>query len=137
MNRFGIVTATLTAEMAKPYAYGDPERSDCFFMGCALVDALEETQLVRKYAGSYRTLAGAQRALRRRGFTSLVDFWTSELGRPAIGGASARLGDLVILRLSDGAEHVGVCVGTRFRTKTPKGLLDCALSDVIAAFRIG
>jgi hypothetical protein len=106
-------------------------------MGCALVDALEGRQLVKTYAGAYKTLAGAQKALRKRGFTSLVDFWTAELGRPPVGAAEAKIGDLVILKLSDGAEHVGVCVGTRFRTKTPVGRQDYGLSEVVAAFHLG
>lgn len=137
MNRFRLVDATLTAELAKPYAYGDPARSDCFFMGCALVDALEDKRLAEKYAGSYSTLAGAQRALRKRGFSSLVDFWAAELARPAVGGASARLGDLAILRLSDGAEHVAICLDARFVTKTPEGRQYFGLTEVVAAFNIG
>jgi NlpC/P60 family. len=137
MNRFRTVEATLNAELAKPYAYGTPEKSDCFMMGCALVDALEGTQIAGKYAGAYKTLAGAQRALRKRGFKSLIDFWTAELGRPSVSAAGARFGDLVILRLADGAEHVGVCLGTRFVTKTEKGREDHGLSDVVAAFHLG
>jgi hypothetical protein len=137
MNRFRIVEATLTAELAKPYAYGDPDQSDCFMMGCALVDALEGLSLTEKYAGAYKTLAGAQKALRKRGFKSLVDFWTSEIGRPAVGAAEANFGDLVILRLSDCAEHVGICIGRRFVTKTPAGREDHDISAVIAAFRVG
>jgi hypothetical protein len=137
MNRFRIVEATLNAELAKPYAYGDPKQSDCFMMGCALVDALEGRQMVKTYAGAYKTLAGAQKALRKRGFKSLVDFWTTELGHPPVGGAEARFGDLVILKLTDGVEHVGICVGTRFRTKTPAGCEDHGLADVVAAFHLG
>ncbi|MDX3929232.1 MAG: hypothetical protein QHC90_25950 [Shinella sp.] len=137
MNRFRIVEATLARELATPYAYGTPEKSDCFMTGCALVDALEGTDLVSKYRGTYNSLAGAQRALRRRGFKSLVDFWSAELGRHAVGGAMARFGDLVILRLADGAEHVGVCLGARFVTKTENGRSDHGLSDVIAVFHLG
>lgn len=137
MNRFRKVEATLTAELAKPYDYGTPERSDCFMMGCALVDALEGTDIARKYEGSYSTLAGAQKALRKRGHKTLVSFFTAELRRDPVGGAEARFGDIVILRLSDGAEHVGVCIGTRFVTKTPDGRRDYPLADVVAAFHIG
>ncbi|MCT7665658.1 DUF6950 family protein [Shinella kummerowiae] len=137
MNRFRKVEATLTAELAKPYDYGTPERSDCFFMGLAMIDALEGSALVKKYAGAYKTLAGAQRALRKRKHASLTAFFTKELVREPVGGAAARFGDLVILRLEDGAEHVGICVGTRFTTKTPAGRRDCALADVVAAFHIG
>ena len=137
MNRFRVVEATLERELAKPYAYGNPEQSDCFMMGCALVDAIEGRQLVKTYAGSYKTLAGAQKALRKRKFASLVDFFTKELGRPPVGAAEALTGDLVILKLADGAEHVGVCVGRRFVTKTPTGRQDHDLGEVIAAFHLG
>lgn len=137
MNRFRLVQATLERELAKPYAYGDPDRSDCFMMGCALVDGLEGRSLVETYAGVYKTLLGAQKALIKRGFASLADFWAAELDRSSVAPAEAQLGDLVILKLSDGAEHVAVCLGTRFRTKTPEGATDHTLADVVAAFHIG
>lgn len=134
MNRFRIVEATLTRELAKPYAYGS---ADCFMLGCAFVDALTGSALTDKYRAAYRTLAGAQRALRRHGHASLVSFFAAELGQQPKGGAEARLGDLVILRLADGAEHVGVCLGARFVTKTGRGRSDHGLADVIAAFHLG
>ena len=134
MNRFRIVEATLTRELAKPYAYGS---ADCFMLGCAVIDALTGSALADKYRAAYRTLAGAQRALRRRGHTSLVSFFAAELGQQPQGGAEARLGDLVILRLADCAEHVGVCLGSRFVTKTERGRSDHGFADVIAAFHLG
>ncbi|WQO66185.1 hypothetical protein U8C40_03090 [Sinorhizobium medicae] len=134
MNRFRIVEATLTRELAKPYAYGS---ADCFMLGCAFVDALTGSATAERYRGAYRTLAGAQRALRRRGHTSLVSFFAAELGQQPKGGAEARLGDLVILRLADGAEHVGVCLGARFVTKTERGRSDHGLADVVTAFHLG
>lgn len=137
MNRFRTVEALLAAEMAKPYAYGNPDKSDCFMMGCALVDALEGAETAKRYAGAYKTLPGAQRALRKRGFASLVEFWAAELDRPFVAPAEARFGDLAILRLDDGAEHVAVCLGLRFATKTANGRQDYGLGDVIAAFHLG
>ncbi|OOG61994.1 hypothetical protein B0E45_31810 [Sinorhizobium sp. A49] len=134
MNRFRIVEATLSRELSNPYAYGD---ADCFHLGCAMSDALHGTSLVDKFRGAYRTLPGAQRALRRRGFSSLVDFFAAELEQQPAGGASARFGDLVILRLADGAEHVGICLGIRFITKTENGRSDHGLSYVLAAFHLG
>lgn len=134
MNRFRIVEATLERELSTPYAYG---RADCFYLGCAMSDALHGTSLVEKFDGAYRTLPGAQRALRRRGFSSLVDFFAVELGQEPAGAATARFGDLVILRLADGAEHVGICLGLRFTTKTEKGRSDHGLSNVIATFYLG
>ncbi|MBO0142255.1 hypothetical protein JZX87_13895 [Agrobacterium sp. Ap1] len=137
MNRFRTVEATLERELSTPYAYGDPDRSDCFMMGCALVDAIEGRRMSETYAGAYSSLAGAQRALRKRGFTSLIDFWAAELGRPGVAPAEARFGDLVVLLLADGAEHVGVCLGIRFVTKTPEGRTFHDLSQVTKAFHLG
>lgn len=134
MNRFRIVEATLNAELAKPYAYGT---ADCFFMGCAMIDALTGAETAKKYIGSYKTLAGAQKALRRRKHKSLVTFFAAELEQEPKGAAEARFGDLVVLRLADGAEHVGICIGVRFVTKTPDGRQDYGLWEVIAAFHIG
>jgi hypothetical protein len=134
MNRFRIVEATLARELARPYAYGS---ADCFMLGCAFVDALTGSAAAEKYRGTYRTLAGAQRALRRRGHRSLVSFFVAELRQEPKGGAEARLGDLVILGLADGAEHVGVCLGARFVTKTERGRSDHGLADVIASFHLG
>lgn len=134
MNRFRIVEATLNAELAKPYAYGS---ADCFFMGCAMIDSLTGAETVSKYLDSYKTLAGAQRALRKRKHKSLVTFFSAELDQEPVAAAEARMGDLVVLRLADGAEHVGICIGARFVTKTPEGRVDYGLGEVIAAFHIG
>lgn len=134
MNRYRIVEQTLNAELEKPYSFGI---ADCFMMGCAMVDALSGREMANKYQGSYKTLAGAQRALRKRKHKSLATFFAAELEQDPKGAAEAQLGDLVILRLSDGAEHVAICVGSRFATKTPRGREDHGLSEVIAAFSIG
>lgn len=134
MNRFRVVEATLNAELAKPYSYGT---ADCFMLGCAMVDALTGSDTVKKYGGAYKTLAGAQKALRKRKHKSLVTFFAAELEQEPKAAGEARMGDLVILRLADGAEHVGICGGPRFITKTPDGRQDHNLSDVIAAFHLG
>lgn len=132
MNRFRVVEATLNAELAIPYAYCS---ADCFHLGCSMIDALTGSSLVRTYSGAYRTLAGAQRALRRRGHSSLVTLLAEHVDR--VPPAEARVGDIVVLLLADGAEHCGVCLGGRFVTKTEAGRSDHALSDCIAAFRVG
>lgn len=134
MNRFRIVEATLSEELEKPYAYGS---ADCFFLGCAMIDALTGSEHVKKYAGSYDSLLGAQKALRRRKHKSLVTFFSSLLGQEPVGAAQARMGDIAVLVLPDGAEHVAICVGLRFTTKTPEGRQDFGLPEVVAAFQIG
>lgn len=131
MTRFEIVAATLRAEMAKPYAYGV---ADCFFLGIAMIDALAETDHRKTYSKDYRTILGAQKALRKRGHKSLVTFFET-IAEPCA-PASARMGDIVILQLGP-HEHVGICLGSRFITKTDEGQSYHNLSDCIAAFRAG
>lgn len=131
-SRFEIVSATLSAELAAPYIDG---AGDCFCMGCRVADALDPSLgLAALYVGRYTTLKGAHRALRREGCKCLADLFSRHLA--PCGPAEARLGDLVVMRF-DSAEHVGICVGRRFVTKTERGRSDRDLGDVIAAFRVG
>lgn len=130
-DRFATVDATLRAELAKPYAYG---RGDCFFLGIAMIDALTGSDLRSTYDRAYSTLLGAQRALRRRGHKALADLFAKHL--EPIAPAMAQLGDLVILSLADG-DHVGICLGARFVTKTERGREFHPLDACSAAFRIG
>jgi len=103
--------------------------SDCFFVGCRTADALDpKLLLVEKYVGSYSTLAGAQRALRRRKCKSLAELFARHLTPCA--PAQAQLGDLVIINMGDG-DHVGA----QFITKTVSGPSFHGLSECTAAFR--
>lgn len=129
-TRFEIAQPVIEAELAKPYVFGT---ADCFLLGCRVADAFDSGRaMVATYGGVYKTLAGAQRALRRRGFTSLVEFFATHLEPCAPG--EAQFGDLAVLQI-DLAEHVGACVGARFITKTERGRSLHDLSAVKAAFR--
>jgi hypothetical protein len=131
-SRFDRVARVLEVEFAKPYV---PGKSDCFFTFIRLADELApDLGLEEAYAGAYRTLAGAQRALRRRGHASLVDLFATHMER--CGAAQARVGDIGVILLADG-EHVGACVGAQFVTKTARGQSFHEFADVIAAFRAG
>lgn len=132
-TRFEIVKSVIDAEMAKPYSH--KPAADCFFFGCRVADALDATLgLEAKYLDSYSTLRGAQRALRRRGHKSLSDLFATHLAPCA--PAEARIGDIGVLQLQDG-EHVGVCIGMKFITKTSRGRAFHDLADCKAAFRVG
>lgn len=132
VNRFRTVERVLLEEMAKPYKYG---QADCFVLGCRMVDALDDAAgMADRYAGAYRTLLGAQRALRKRGFKTLSALFQSHLEPCA--PAEAAMGDVGILLLGRG-EHVGVCVGGAFVTKTETGQLRTDLASAISAFRTG
>lgn len=129
-TRFEIAQPVIEAELAKPYAYGV---ADCFFFGCRVADAFDrKRKIVSTYRGSYKTLMGAQKALRKRGHKSLAELFAVHLEPCA--PAACQFGDLVILQLADG-EHVGVCVGDRFVTKTERGREHHSIGAVKAAFR--
>lgn len=131
-SRFDRVARVLEVEFAKPYV---PGKSDCFFTFIRLADSLDPSlNLEKTYAGAYRTLAGAQRALRRKGFATLPDLFAAHMD--ACAPAQARVGDLAVIRLADG-DHVAASVGGKFVTKTAKGRSFHDLADVIAAFRAG
>ncbi|SPL63579.1 DUF6950 family protein [Ochrobactrum soli] len=133
MTRYEILRPVLQEELEKPYIYG---LADCFMLGCQVADAFDASRdLVGRYGGTYTTLAGAQKALRRHGHKSLVTFFETHL--TPIGPASAQVGDIVVIVI-DGGEHVGVCLGAsgRFVTKTADGPTYHRVSDCIAAFRV-
>ncbi len=131
-TRFEIVSSVIDAEMAKPYTFGT---ADCFFFGCRVADALDTNlNLAETFTGRYRSARGAQRALRKEGHTSLVGLFSGHLD--ACPPAQARIGDLAVIVLSDG-EHVGVCVGQKFITKTARGQSFHDMATVSAAFRAG
>lgn len=135
-ERYTTVRQVLGRELGKAYGYGwSQAASDCFFTGLAVADALDPALgLVEAYRGSYTTLAGAQRALRKRGLASLEALFERHL-KP-VAPAGAIIGDLAVLRLADG-DHVGVCDGTGFVTKLPRGRASFGPGQAAAAFAVG
>lgn len=131
MTRFEILDAVLKEELAKPYRYGS---ADCFFLGLRMATAFGHKGLITRYRRRYTTLRGAQRALRKDGHKSLVTLFAALLEPCA--PAMARIGDLGIVQIGN-AEHVAICLGTRFITKTEAGPSYHDITAVIAAFRAG
>lgn len=130
-TRFETAASICAAEAGKPYRYGV---SDCFMLGCRMADAIAGRTMAATFGGSYSTLLGANRALRRRGYASLVGFFEDRF--PRIGAGSAIPGDLAVALLADG-EHVCVCVDHhRFATKTPAGMRLLPPSAMLAAFAV-
>lgn len=131
MSRYETMLSVLDGELAKPYMFG---QSDCFFLGCRMADAFDPSRgMVDKYWRTYRTLTGAQRLLRKLGHKSLTTLLAAHL--EPIAPAKALQGDLAIV-VSGGGEHVAICVGERFTTKTADGPAHYRLTDCIAAFRV-
>lgn len=129
-SRMEIVSEVWASEIAKPYTYG---KADCFVLGCRMADTLARRKMVKTFGRAYSTLAGAQRALRRRGYVSLVGFFEDRF--TTIGAAQAKAGDIGIAILEDG-EHVCVCLGNRFGTKTEGGPRFLPMTAIRAAFRV-
>ncbi|WP_422371351.1 DUF6950 family protein [Hoeflea sp.] len=130
MNRATVVSEIIKAARAEPYAYGI---NDCFFLGLKVIDALQGTSHVDAYTGSYSTLKGAQKALRKHDHTSLITF-LSELGEPVAWGRS-RIGDIAIVEV-DGAEHVGIHGGQSWHSITEAGPAAWPLHFAKRAFRV-
>ena len=98
-------------------------------------DALDPALgLVERYWRAYSTLAGAERALRRQDCKTIADLYGRHLA--ACAPALAQFGDIAVLQLGRG-QHVAVCLGRRFRTRTEHGPADYGVGDCIAAFRTG
>lgn len=129
MTRFEIAAPVIREGLATPYVYGS---SDCFTLGCRVADVLGGHGMEATYKGAYRTLIGAHRALVKRGFKTLADLLGAHLEPCA--AAQARFGDLAVVNLEDG-DHVAVCLGEMFVTKTPRGPSHHSFADVTAAFR--
>lgn len=136
MSRFQVVSDTLKAELAKPYSYGS---TDCFFTGLRIVDAIRGTKHVNTYKNRYKTLVGAQKALRNDGHKTLTTFLEA-LSLSRIAPLQAIIGDIGVIALPvEGknrlAEHVGVHDGRQWIVKTETGTLNFDSAQAQAAFR--
>ena len=131
LERIAIVDRVCTEEMAKPY---EPGASDCFILGVAIIDAMRGTSYRSDLSGAYQTIAGSQRALRRRGHTSLITFFPS-LGLDRIPAGKCSPGDVVVT-VVDRVEHVAVFTGSVFRSRSPDGPMNFRMGDVAAAFKV-
>ncbi len=136
MTRFEIVSRVMADELEKPYAFGV---ADCFMLGCRMIDALTGSDHCGAYGGSYDTLAGAQKALRKQGCKSLSQFFLKRIGLETVTPAFCQIGDIAILELDHNgrmAEHVAVFNGRTFTTKTETGSASYGFDAVKAAFKV-
>lgn len=129
-TRLKDVRRIVDRELARPYVLG---KSDCFFMGLAVIDTLTGSQHTEKHLWSYRTFSGAKRALRKVGCETLTEFFDERLAK--IETMRCEPGDIVVVNW-DGYEHVAVCVGNRFVTKTADGPLMVTVDRVVSAFKV-
>ncbi|WP_425087764.1 DUF6950 family protein [Stappia sp.] len=130
MTRSATVAAIIKTARVEPYAYGT---NDCFFLGLRVIDALQGTRHAKAFAGSYRTVIGAHKALRKRGHTSIVTLFAELVSETPWG--QARIGDLAVVEV-DGAEHVAVHGGQSWMSITEAGPRSWPLSAAKSAFKV-
>ncbi|MCY0146142.1 hypothetical protein OEG84_25040 [Hoeflea sp. G2-23] len=130
MNRAQIVSNIIKTARKEPYAYGV---NDCFFLGLKVIDALQGTSHVKAFSGSYKTLRGAHRAMRKRGHGSVVTLYDEMLSE--IPWGQSRIGDLAVVLLDDG-EHVGVNGGQAWHSITEAGPRSWPLHLAMCAFKV-
>lgn len=130
MTRSATVARIIKTARDDPYAYGG---NDCFFLGLRVIDTLQGTSHAKAFAGSYRTLRGAHKALRKRGHTSVVTLLAELV--PDIPWGRAQIGDLAVVDV-DGAEHVAVHGGQSWMSITEAGPRSWALSAAKSAFKV-
>mgnify|MGYP003537739220 CR=1 FL=1 len=136
MNRFETAARVVDNELGKPYEYG---KADCFMLGCQMIDAIQGTDHVETFGGTYDTMAGAQKAMRKQGCKSLSQFFLKKIGLETVTPSFARIGDLAILELDHNgrkAEHVAVFNGRTFTTKTESGSASYGFDAVKACFKV-
>ena len=134
MSRFEIVSETVTAELAKPYEYGV---ADCFMMGLEVVDAIRGTSHRKAYLGRYSTYPDAHKVLKKDGFKTLADLLRDKIGLTEIGFGTATVGDIALVSVGDGRDHVSVFTGgLGFLTKTESGPEKFGTEYVKICFRV-
>jgi hypothetical protein len=131
MTRFETVFALYETARDLPY---QPGSNDCFFLGLQIVDALTGTARVKEFKGSYRTLAGAHKALLKRGYESVIPLMET-LCEP-IGWGSAHVGDLAVIVEVNGAEHLAFHGGNGWHSITADGPRSWPLSAAKQAFKV-
>lgn len=130
MNRFNKVDKAIKTEMEKPYIYG---KSDCFFLGLRVVDAVRGTDLAKEYSNLYDSLETANKSLRDKGFRSLVSFFKTHLKPKPV--TKCILGDIAIVKF-DRAQHVAIHTGNGFVSRTSNGFKMFSFDEVQKAFEV-
>lgn len=118
----------------EPFVYG---RHDCGLFAAGAVQAMTGEDFGADYRGSYKTLAGALRRLKRQGFATHADLAASIFEE--IHPSAAEVGDLAAVKVSDAGHYaLGVVQGARIYVLRPDqlGLGTVDLLDAERAFRV-
>jgi len=112
-----------------PFQWGE---HDCTLFAADCAKVMTGIDLAEKYRG-YSTETGAALIIGRAG--SLRNLINETLSESEISPKMARRGDWILFD-NEGAEAVGVCVGTMFTAAGKEGLVMRKMSDAITVWRI-
>lgn len=122
--------AYLAVQADTPFAYGD---ADCGAFAGGAVAAMTGTNPHAAVAGKYKTMKGALRALKRRGFADHIAYAASVLTE--IDPLFAAFGDIAVVASPEGPA-LGVVVGAHIEVRAPAGRAVVPLTDAVCAFRV-
>ena len=122
----------LRAYLAQPDAPFEYGAMDCGAWAGGAVEAITGTNPHAAVAGEYKTMAGALRALKRKGFADHIDYAASVLTE--IDPAYATWGDIAVVDGMDGLA-LGVVTGAQIEVRAPSGRAVVPLTDAVRAFR--
>lgn len=114
-----------------PFCWG---KHDCCLFAADAALAMTGTDFGAVFRGHYATKAGAFRALKKYGATTIPDTATALLGEPIL-PALAQRGDVVYAQTLRGPA-MGICAGASACFAAPEGLTHLPLSDCALAWRI-
>ena len=124
------------AARAVPFKWGE---HDCATWAFDLRrDLTDGADAAATWRGRYRTAPGAQRVMRRLGWTSFEAMGRDLLGTPLPSVLLAQRGDLVLAAADPATADpaFGVCLGAKAAFIGPQGLGFVSLSTCILAWRV-
>lgn len=112
----------------------DLGRHDCALFAAGAVEAMTGIDHAADFRGSYGTMAGGLRRVRKAGYIDHVDMVAAlypEI-RPAI---LAQVGDIAVVD-GEGAPALGIVGGARVFVLRPAGMVTLDLTAIQRAFRV-
>lgn len=124
------LAAEIEAVRAKAFAWG---RHDCCTWAASVVQAMTGQDFAARWRGTYRSAAGAARAIRKAGCGGMIEAVQSVLGAPLSSPAFAQRGDVVV---DEEGLAVGICTGQMAVFLAPVGLIEQPTLSCRMAWRI-
>lgn len=121
-NRFARLTSTIEDFRDRPFLLGT---SDCAIFAGAVVLALTEIDLYKKYSGLYDNEFSLLRLLKKNGCNDVVELCAREFAKVGIKEVHihyANRGDIVSFLDTQDVACLGVCVGSKCLFHAERGL---------------